>query len=81
MTRVAVYMASGCHLCPPTVDAVLTVCRERSLDVDVVDIDGDVELERRYRERIPVVTVDEVEIGHYVVTEADLRSVLDVTHS
>ena len=81
MTRVVVYMATGCHLCPPTVEAMRTVCQDGSIELEVVDIDGDVELERRYRERIPVVTVDDVEIGHYVVTEADLRSVLDMTHS
>jgi hypothetical protein len=81
MTRVVVYMATGCHLCPPTVEAVGAVCRERGLALSVVDIDGVVDLERRYRERIPVVTVDDVEVGHYLVTEDDLRSVLDVTRS
>lgn len=81
MTRVVVYMATGCHLCPPTVEAARAVCRERGLALEIVDIDGVVELERRYRERIPVVTVDDVEVGHFLVTEADLRSVLDMTHS
>lgn len=81
MSRVVVYMATGCHLCPPTVEAARAVCHERGLELTVVDIDGDLELERQHRERIPVVTVDDVEVGHYLVTEADLRSVLDVTHS
>ena len=81
MTRVVVYMATGCHLCPPTVAAVQTVCAERRITADVVDIDGDVELERRYRERIPVVMVDGAEVGHYHVTADDLRAVLDMTHS
>ncbi|MEI6689915.1 MAG: glutaredoxin family protein [Thermoleophilia bacterium] len=81
MTRVVVYMATGCHLCPPTVEAARAVCRERDLALEVIDIDGVVELERLHRERIPVVTVDDVEIGHYLVTESDLRSVLDMTHS
>jgi hypothetical protein len=81
MTRVVVYMATGCHLCPPTVEAARAVCRERDLNLEIIDIDGVVELERLHRERIPVVTVDDVEIGHYLVTESDLRSVLDMTHS
>jgi hypothetical protein len=81
MTRVVVYMATGCHLCPPTVEAARAVCRERDLNLEIIDIDGVVELERLHRERIPVVTVDDVEIGHYLVTENDLRSVLDMTHS
>jgi hypothetical protein len=81
MTRVVVYMATGCHLCPPTVAAVQAVCLERGLEATVVDIDGDVELERLHRERIPVVMVDDQEVGHYLVTESDLRAVLDMTHS
>ena len=81
MTRVVVYMATGCHLCPPTVAAVQNVCVERGLTADVVDIDGDVELERLYRERIPVVVVDDAEVGHYHVSEDALRAVLDMTHS
>jgi hypothetical protein len=81
VTRVVVYMATGCHLCPPTVEACRAVCAERHLALEVVDIDGVVELERLYRERIPVVTVGGVEVGHYVVTEGELRSVLDMTHS
>ena len=81
MTRVVVYMATGCHLCPPTVAAVQNVCAERGITADVVDIDGDVELERLYRERIPVVVVDDAEIGQYHVSEDALRAVLDMTHS
>ncbi|MGI9188296.1 MAG: glutaredoxin family protein [Gaiellales bacterium] len=81
MTRVVVYMATGCHLCPPTVEAVRAVCRERDLELTVVDIDGVVELERLHRERIPVVMVDDVEVGHFHVTEGDLRHVLDLTSS
>jgi glutaredoxin len=81
MSRVVVYMATGCHLCPPTVEAARAVCTERGVNLEVIDIDGDIELERRYRERIPVVLVDGTEIGHYAVTAGELRSVLDVTHS
>ena len=81
MRHVVVYMATGCHLCPPTVAAVKAVCLERGLEATVVDIDGDVELERLHRERIPVVMVDDQEVGHYLVTESDLRAVLDMTHS
>ena len=81
MNRVIVYMATGCHLCPPTVAAVEAACAARGLEPLVVDIDGDVELERRYRELIPVVLVDGAEVGHYMVTEPELAAVLDRTHS
>ena len=41
--------------------------------LEEVDITGDSELERRYRERIPVVEVDGVEAFTYVVHPAALR--------
>jgi Glutaredoxin-like domain (DUF836) len=70
MASVAVYTAPGCHLCEPAIEAVRNVCGE---DFEIVDITTDPQLERRYRERIPVVTVDRVERFWYEVTEEDLR--------
>jgi hypothetical protein len=45
-------------------------------DFAVVDITADPELERRYRTRIPVVTVDGVERFWFEVAEEDLRDVV-----
>lgn len=70
MSRVVVYTAPGCHLCGPAVDVVRRVCGS---DFAVVDITTDTALERRYRERIPVVEVDGVERCRYVVDEDELR--------
>ena len=56
-SRVVVYTAPGCHLCGPAVDVVRAVC---GVDFEHVDITTDRELERRYRERIPVVSIDGV---------------------
>lgn len=81
MIDVVVYMATGCHLCPPAVAAAEAACRARGLVPRIVDIDGDVELEHRYRELIPVVVVDGQEAGRYVITEAEIGAVLDRTHS
>ena len=39
-------------------------------DLEVLDIDGVVDLERRYRERIPVVLVDDREVGAFAVAYA-----------
>jgi len=70
VTPVVVYTAPGCHLCEPAIEAVRNVCGD---DFIVVDITTDPELERRYRTRIPVVTVDGVERFWFEVTEDDLR--------
>ena len=73
MSRVRVYAAPGCHLCGPAVEAVRNVCGD---NFELVDITTDPELERRYGERIPVVTVDRVERFWYEVAEEDLRELL-----
>jgi hypothetical protein len=73
MTRVVVYTAPGCHLCEPAIDAVRAVCGD---DFELVDIAGDPELERRYRELIPLIKVDGVERFRYEVAEDDLRAAL-----
>ena len=70
MRRVVVYTAPGCHLCEPAVEAVRAVCGD---DFALVDITTDPDLERRYREWIPLVKVDGVERFRYEVDEVELR--------
>jgi hypothetical protein len=73
MASVVVFTASGCQLCGPALDAVRNACGDAFV---VVDITTDPVLERRYRERIPVVEVDGVEWCRYVVDEEELRSLV-----
>ena len=63
-------MAEGCHLCGPALEVVRTVCGD---DFTLVSITGDPQLERRYRERIPVVEIDGEAAFTYEVSEAELR--------
>ena len=72
-SRVVVYTSPGCHLCGPALDVVRLV---RGDDFDVVDISADPELERLFRTRIPVVTVDGIERFQYHVDEEELRQLL-----
>jgi len=69
-SRVVVYTAPGCHLCEPAVEVVRAVC---GTDFEHVDITTDPELERRYREWIPLVKIDGVERFRYEVPEDELR--------
>jgi hypothetical protein len=46
---------------------------EIPFELEEIDIGGDTELERRYRERIPVVAVDGVEAFTYFVHPDGLR--------
>jgi Glutaredoxin-like domain (DUF836) len=47
-----------------------------AFELEVVDIGGDVELERRYRERLPVVEVDGELLFEYFVDADVLRACL-----
>jgi glutaredoxin len=70
---VRLYFASGCHLCEAARSVLEQVRAELPFELEEIDIGGDPELERRYRERIPVVAVDGVEAFTYFVHPDGLR--------
>ena len=65
--------ARGCHLCEAAQRVLDQVASDTPFRLEVVDITGDPELERRYRERIPVVEVDGEEAFTYFVHPEALR--------
>jgi hypothetical protein len=70
------YIATGCHLCPPAqacVEEVVADLPAGTVSLRVVDIDGDIALERRYREAIPVLELDGRELQRYVFDAPALR--------
>jgi glutaredoxin len=70
---VLLYHAQGCHLCESARRVLDKVRLEVPFEFEQIDISGDPELERRYRERIPVVTVDGEEAFTYFVHPDGLR--------
>jgi glutaredoxin len=71
--KVTLVQASGCHLCESARRVLATVRTEVAFELEEVDITGDAELERRYRERIPVVLVDDEEAFTFFVHPDGLR--------
>jgi glutaredoxin len=71
--RVTLYYAAGCHLCESASRVLAQVRAEIPFELGEVDITGDVELEGRYRERIPVVLVDGEEAFTYFLHPDGLR--------
>ena len=71
--RVTLYHAPGCHLCESAQRVIAKVREEVGFELEEVDISGDPELERRYRERLPVVAVDGEEAFTYFVHPDGLR--------
>jgi glutaredoxin len=71
--RVTLFRAEGCHLCESAQRVLAQVREEIPFELEDVDITEDAELERRYRERIPVVAVDGEEAFTYFVHPDGLR--------
>ena len=71
--RVTLYHAAGCHLCESAKRVLAQVGAEIPFELEEVDIGGDPELERRYRERLPVVAVDGEEAFTFFVHPDGLR--------
>ncbi|HEX7081901.1 MAG TPA: glutaredoxin family protein [Gammaproteobacteria bacterium] len=65
MRRLTLYSRPGCHLCEALEAELRPLLEGRPFVVDVVDIDGDPGLERRYGVRIPVLADGDVELSGY----------------
>jgi glutaredoxin len=71
--RLTLYRAAGCHLCESAQRVLARVRADVPFELEEIDITGDEELERRYRERIPVLLVDGEEAFTYFVHPDGLR--------
>jgi hypothetical protein len=71
--EVTIYLADGCHLCESAQRVLAAVREEVPFRLVEVAIDGDPDLERAYRERIPVIAVDGEEAFTYFVHPDGLR--------
>jgi glutaredoxin len=71
------YGKPGCHLCDEARAEVAQALAGRDVELREVDVTLDPVLERRYRERIPVVAVDGEELFDHVVDPGVLRERLD----
>jgi glutaredoxin len=70
---VVLYKAHGCHLCERAETQLRALRDELGFVLDEVTIDGDPELERRYRELIPVVEIDGQRACTYYVQPEPFR--------
>ena len=78
---VTVYTRAGCGLCVAAEQLVASEIRRRPpwsprAAVQIVDVDHDGELVRRYGVRVPVVVVDGHEVAELEVTREQVRSAL-----
>jgi len=70
---VVLYKAAGCHLCSRAEEELAALAQELGFEPKQVAIDGDPELEARYRELIPVVEIDGERVCTYYVQPEPFR--------
>lgn len=78
MRRVVLYGRPGCHLCSDA-QALLEEIREAGaeFEIDVVDIEADPDLHRKFLERIPVIELDGIIVSELVPNADTLWRTLD----
>jgi len=62
MTKVVLYSRSGCHLCDIALETLeklqSELSQEAPFEIEVLLIDGDPDLEKRFGEQVPVTYID-----------------------
>jgi len=79
--RLTVFHAEGCHLCERALAQLRALRDELGFELQEVAIDGDPQLEERYREWLPVVELDGERLFTYYVHEEALRRRLGAAQS
>jgi glutaredoxin len=77
MRTLVLYSRPECHLCEAVVERLQPLLAGRSVELEIVDVDSSVALERRYGQRIPVLVAGEAEISGYPLDEARVRQYLE----
>jgi glutaredoxin len=75
--KVVLYKAAGCHLCERAEAQLGDLRAELGFELEQVAIDGDQELEAKYRELIPVVEIDGEQVCTYYVQPEPFRRRLE----
>lgn len=74
--RVVLYSRPGCHLCDEARPVVAGVCGDGGAEWVEVNVDTDADLQSRYGDEVPVVTVDGETVAFWRVDADLLRAAL-----
>lgn len=74
--RLTLYSRSYCHLCDDMVVRLRQLQAGIHFEFDVVDVDRDPVLERRYGDKVPVLACGERELCHYFLDPAVITAFL-----
>ena len=76
MSALKLYGRAWCHLCEDLRAELEPIAAEFGVAIEWIDIDTDPALEALYDELVPVLVLDGVELCHYRLDEARVRSAL-----
>ena len=74
--RLTLYGRSHCHLCDEMLSALDPLRGEFGFGIDVVDVDTDADLERRFGDLVPVLMHVGNELCHYRLDAGKVRAYL-----
>jgi hypothetical protein len=70
--RLTLITRPGCHLCEVAKEAIQRIDEQTGAGFVEVDVTSEIELEREYGERVPVILLDGREHGYWRVEETRL---------
>jgi glutaredoxin len=74
---VTVYSRRGCHLCENAVNTLEGLREELSFDIEVIYIDGNLDLEKLYGHEVPVIHINGEHHDFFKVDPERFRSSLE----
>ena len=74
--RLTLISRTYCHLCEDMAEAVTPLLDEYGIEMEVVDVDGDPELEARFGEFVPVLLAGNTELSRFRLDISKLRDYL-----
>ena len=76
MVIVTIYSRSGCHLCDVALADIEKFKNEFDFEIKKILIDGNVELEKKYGEEVPVILINEKPHDFYKIDVERFRDAM-----
>ena len=74
---VTVYSRHGCHLCENAVNVLESLREELAFEIEIIYIDGNLELEKLYGNEVPVIHINGEHHDFYKVDPERFRTSLE----
>ena len=74
---ITVYSRQGCHLCENAEEALADLKNELDFNLEVIFIDGNIDLEKLYGHEVPVIHIDGEHHDFYKVDPIRFKSSLE----